>query len=303
MENFDYQILPQDEVSEPSQAQKESRARFGRLTWFLSGHAKTANLSKERERDLIAEAQAGSREAVQELTCRYSGFLDKIARRIASQTNIPEMHDDLFALAMQCMHRSIMKMNVAEHDARLSTFARYHVVGELMRFANNNKLPFSTLTSMHEKRAFYRYAQIKREFKEVHGRSLQDCLSDYKLAEEITGTPATAIQRAFMARKTKTIPLHRIEIVANGSSPEELASKNDNKNLVNEALFAIKPQLNDRDFDIISQYAKNVDMRPNDLAETYAITPTRVLQINRNCQRMMREYLAEKGINRHSDLA
>ena len=172
MSVVNWQMLPADEIAEQDKPKVSSA--FRRLVYAVSTGGRIKMLKPEEELELIRkwveEEDPAARDRL--VTC-FNPMILPMARNIARYNGVPQYSADIYQVGLEAFLRSLPRYDPSK-EARLSTFVRYRVSGDMLRFCLDMRLPLRICTSAYEKRAYYRYRAAIDAFRSEHGRYPND---------------------------------------------------------------------------------------------------------------------------------
>jgi RNA polymerase sigma factor (sigma-70 family) len=283
-----------------SEAKAEARAKFRRLTWFMSGRAKTPKLERDEELRLIKDARRGCKASVQRLAESHSNFIAAIAERVAQESGCPHFVEDMFSTAFEAFFRSVARFDT-ESGARLNTFSRYAMVGKCRQYALENKAVFVRGKGSDERKAWFSRRKILAAFKESTGRAPTDSDEDFARLSELSGIPVKALKRG-LSPTPETVPAVDVEIVSAEPSLDALLQRAQASQAFAEALEVLRREAGERNFEITNALRTEDNVSFVDLGKKHGISAERVGQIVRASAGILRRELAHRGIENRSDL-
>jgi RNA polymerase sigma factor (sigma-70 family) len=298
MEIFEYVPLSDDQISE---AKAEARAKFRRLTWYMTKGASAPNICFATERSLIVRARGGSATAARELAESHFKFLAAIATRVSKESNCEHLAEDLFSTAMDAFFRAVGRFDL-NSDFRLNSFARYLIVGECRGYALANGEAVARGKGSDERKAYFNRRKIAAAFRKEHGRAPSSSRDDLALLTKICGIPPKALARGMFAQ-TRALPTHHIEIVSKDPSVENHIQRSQSEDALNSAFEVLRKEAGPRNYAITNALREEDDVSMVDLGKRHGITPERAGQIVRQSAKILRRELARRGIESRADLS
>jgi RNA polymerase sigma factor (sigma-70 family) len=291
-----FTIIASDEALAP----KVNEA-FRRMAWHFAGNKKPTQLQKFEELEFISRAKKGDRDAMRALVDAHFGFLAGIARRVATESGNLHIVQDLMADALEAFTRAVYRYE-AYHEARLSSYVRYSVVGELRASALRHGASFAMGTSYGEKAAIYRHKKLKAHFKLETGRRYNGTKADAQILSKITGLPAGGLKRGLETKHINMIPTRNIEIHDMSDTAEDDYARTQTKEVLQKAIKATLHHLTSRDKMIFQLLTQENPTPLEVVAEVNGLTVERIRQIFRASAKIMRIKLEEAGIKGMHDL-
>lgn len=292
-----YTILANDAAP----ARKVNEA-FRRLTWHFAGNQKPIQLTKSKELSLISSAQKGDREAMRTLVEAHYDFLGAIADRIAKETgNIP-MIQDLMCDALEAFTRAVHRYK-DDRESRLSTFARFSIVGELRTSTLKYGKCLAVGAGSAERTAIFRHKELKAHFEIETGRCYSGTKDDAKILARLTGLSAGSLQRGLQTRALTEISISNIEIHDQTSTAEGNYARSQSKAILKRAIDRAMQEVGPRNAQIFAMLNQSNPPRTQSVAEVMGVTPERILQIYRAAAKQIRMKLSEVGIDNLHDLS
>jgi RNA polymerase sigma factor (sigma-70 family) len=291
-----FTIIASDEALAP----KVNEA-FRRMAWHFAGNKKPTQLKKFEELEFISRAKKGDRDAMRALVDAHFGFLAGIARRVATEAGNLHIVQDLMGDALEAFTRAVHSYE-SYHEARLATYARYSVVGQLraatLRFGNS----FAIGTSYGEKAAIYRHKALKAHFKLETGRRYNGTKADAELLSQITGLPAGGLKRGLESKQINNIRISNVEIHDINDTAEGAYARAETQSVIQRAIEAAMEDMSPRDKVIFRMLTQEKPIRLEAVAEVMGLTVERIRQIWRGGAQIMRVKLKEIGIEGMHDL-
>lgn len=131
---------------------------------------KVKRLTREREYELIREAQAGSEEAADEIMTSHIPLVIHIAKNLASSNATNDEIIDLIQQGAQALPIALTKFRFSRsNDARFGTYAGFWIRKFVRQAMLKHITPFSI--SDHDYRIRKRIQDAIEEFENEHGRS------------------------------------------------------------------------------------------------------------------------------------
>ena len=300
-----YTPLPDDEEA----PRRKANPAFNRLVHAYSNNVHLPMLERGHELELISLVQdldcVDSKNALIE---HHMGFLVGIANKSANMNGLEDHLDDLYEEAIEGFIRSIYKFK-SIHNARLATLARHYVVAQCYRYVMDMKHLFRVGTNFPAKAAFYRLAEIRKEFHKIYDRQMTTDIDDLLKAEMISGIPAKALKAQLeIISGANHYSLEDIQIhdMRDQDQPENRVAKKSGRKCLQSHIEKVADSLIDRDRDILLTMLSDPEQRAEMarvVAERHDISVERVRQIYRGGLQNIRRSLADAGIRHMADIA
>jgi RNA polymerase sigma-32 factor len=305
---MNWSYLPKDDAEEDetsaSSGRGKANAGFTRFVHAISGKAKVRMLERDEELDLVqAWVQNGDQDALKRLISAFDPLILTMARNVATKHAVGHMADDVYQSGQEAFIKAIKKFEPAQGN-RLSTYIRYTVAGEMMRFCLDNRMPMRTGTSRDERVAYYQYRAAIDAFKSEVGRAPGDAPSDLAAITARLGVSQTSFKRARQTHAAKVIPIQDVQLWDGAGDVETERDIDAVRSLLLKEFAGLADQMKPRDAKIVGKfYAMNGDQEAaRILGKELEITPERVRQIAREGLRLIRASLERKGYQSPSDL-
>ena len=269
---------------------------FVRFVWAISPKHHATALDQAEEHRLVAAAQAGSTDAAERLMAAHERFLIAMANKVARQSRMQHLIEDLRQTALTEFMASIERYS-PDSDARLATFARYRVGGALLRQALDFRYAMSIGKSSDERKAYFNMRAAIDSFKQTHGRKPDPAADMGDLAGRL-GVSPKAWKRGALAHRMSTLPLHKIDLWVDGDTDCPDVDREQVRTLVEGAVAEVMGTLKERDRTILSAFVADPDAFDGTaLAKRFGITPERVGQIRRGVLGKIKQVLDARGLS------
>jgi len=302
--------LPYVPVTEDDEERAERRKpheKFVRMVHAFSGKGRAKSLERDEERALIAKwKKAACAKSLEKLLYAYDGFLQSSVLQFCNKVGVPYDHrEDFKTEATLAFIHAVGKYDPT-NDARISAFARYHVVAAMVRCHNETQRPVRVGTSLGEKRALAGRKALRAQFEEAFGRPLRESDdTDLKALSDLTGLSFRGLKRGFAAHRLRTVSPDEVHI----ADPNADVRPDTERllNAIRQGMDRISAILSVRDYAIVRTAFEDElagrDPRLKELAERNQLTIERIRQVYRLGKSLMREHFEGQDVRRYSDLA
>ncbi len=284
---------------------KKINPKFERMVHAFSSRAKAPSyLTRQEEYAAILEWQTTqSTDIMSQLLEAYNDFISAIAVRICRQHGRNDLMSDAWSHGCELFITACKKFD-ATQGARISTFAKYHIVGGLHKLLTDLRTPVRTMTNYWAKKVMYNYASIRAMFQHETGRQLTTTPEDIKIASRLTGIPEGPLKRGIRAREMSIIPAHMIHLPMQESEGFSVQQEDMMRGILARELNSLQDVLSKRDFAIVRQsflaeLSGNKDLMP--IADDHSLTVERIRQIYRDGRNRIRDSLKRQGIASFSE--
>lgn len=274
---------------------------FHRMVHALCGKSRARFLPHDEENSLIMAWRTNrDKDALEKLLRSYDPMILGMAQKAAAQHKVRHLTDDVYQTGQLAFIKAIDNYRIEEGN-RLSTFVKYSMTGDMIRFALDMRMPMRTSTSAGERRAYYRYRAAIDAFTQNAGHAPGDTPSDLAAISAQLGVSPKAFKRARQTHTAQIIPIHKIDLWDDAKSMDDLESVN---SLLKTELAALSSQMTKRDVIIAKAVLENENTADaaRMVADFYDLTPERIRQIVREALRNIRRSLEIKGMKSTSDV-
>jgi RNA polymerase sigma factor (sigma-70 family) len=277
----------------------KTNPKFVKMVHAFSNRAKSPHLDREAEISAILEWQTTQDpEIMAQLLEAYNDFISSITSKICNQHGRQDLMSDAWSHACELFIAACKRFD-ASQGARISTFAKYSIVGGIHAYMIDQKAPIRTATSYFVKRVIYNYHDLRRRFKVETGREMTTLPEDIKILSEMTGYPESAIKRGMQARAVSMIPAHMLHLPVQEADSPSIEQEEMMRDILSRELAALRETLSSRDFDIVrksflSEMSGNKNLQA--IATEHQLTVERIGQIYRAARTAIRDSLRRQGI-------
>ena len=243
---------------------------------------KTKLMAADREIELVREAQAGSKRALDELVLANTGLCHKIVHKFPMK-NATCGYDDLFQEGIAGLIHGIQKFEV-ERGYRLSTYAYRWIQAYVMRYYQNHGRSIRLPVHMATKQQSFN-KQVEAMVQEL-GRT--------PTAEEVSSIDNADIVRSSMMQVASLNNLinegDELECLQGEDRTEERDLELDCELLLTKVRKVVSP----RDYDVlVSRYGLegNPPHTLSELATKHGVTRARIHQVERDMLNTLREMI------------
>jgi len=180
-----------DQIDEET-ARRKPPIQFTRMVHAFSGKPRAQMLESHDERALILRWQdKGDPDAMETLLHAYDGWLRSITLRTCAGRGYSGDIEDAHGVAVLGFIESCNKFDFGRR-ARISTFSKYRVVGEISAYINRSGYPVAVGTSSDERMAQRHRKMLLDLFRDETGRDWGATPQDAETLARLSGIPASA---------------------------------------------------------------------------------------------------------------
>lgn len=293
--------LPKEEDEEAAPQRRPVNDAFRRMVHAVSRSARVKILDRDTENELVTSwCEDGDQAALSRLVTAFDPMFLTAAHRIAAHHKVPHLTDDVYQVGQEAFMRALPRYR-PEDGNRLSSFIKYSVVGEMTRYALDNRMPMRTGTSVGERNAYFKYRAAIDAFKQAHGRAPGDAPSDLAAISQSLGVAPGAFKRA---RQTHTAQILSIDTVEVWTDEETRDDVNAIRELLARELVDLDQVMSPRDAAISRAFLARSGGKEaaQSVASEHGLSPERIRQISREGLRLIRKSLESKGFGSAADV-
>ena len=288
-------------TEDPTRIEPKANPVFRRFVHAATGRVRKPSLDRDEERALIARAQAGDEGALHTLVDNFHGFILSISHEVARRWNMQDSGEDLASEAYMAFITSVGRFRLDQTEARLASFARYHLSGAVLTYVLSNKNAYRMGTTSADRVVLLNYGQLTQRFARLHGHAFRPSSPmDIERLAALAGTSAKSVRRVVAQRAQKTVAATSVDILDHRTPESPLARISERQlgTIAARETLRVLGEMNARNREIVTAVLEAEDGAEarRRMADLHDLTPERVGQIYRAAMDKIRDRLKAHGI-------